>query len=59
MPTTIFPVPLHGRIHAAFVLDYRTDKWATLCGKPIEDAGAVVHKVTEVTCAKCAESLSR
>jgi hypothetical protein len=58
MPTTIFPAHLHGRVHAAVVLDYKTDKWSTLCGKPIKDPATVVHKVTEVTCAKCSESLS-
>lgn len=59
MPTTIFPVPLHGRVHAAFVMDYKTDKWGTMCGRNVPDPEAVVHKVTEVTCPKCAESLSR
>lgn len=57
MTTTIFPVTLSGKVHAAFVMDYRTDKWATMCGKQVPDPAAVIHKVTEVTCRKCAESL--
>lgn len=58
MPTTIFPVHLHGRVHAAFVMDYRTDKWATMCGRQVPDPTAVEHKVTEVTCTKCSQALS-
>lgn len=58
--TTIFPVTLKdNKIHAAFVMDYRTDNWATMCGKDVPDPTAVVHKVTEVTCRKCADNLRR
>jgi hypothetical protein len=59
MPTTIFPVNLNGKIHAAFVMDYRTDKWATMCGKQVPDPTAVEHRVTEVTCRKCSANLER
>lgn len=59
-PTTIFPVTLKDqKVHAAFVMDYRTDQWATMCGKSVPDPTAVDHRVTEVTCTKCAASLTR
>lgn len=59
MKTTIFPVTLKGsdKVHAAFILDYRTDKWATMCGRTVPDPTAVEHRVTEVTCQKCEDSL--
>jgi hypothetical protein len=44
METTIFPVTLNGKVHAAFVLDYRTDEWATQCGKSVPDPTAVEHR---------------
>lgn len=58
MPTTIFPVELNDKIHAAFVMDYKTDKWATMCGRSVPDPTAVIHKVTEVTCRRCAAALT-
>lgn len=57
MPTTIFPVKIKGVVHAAFVLDYRTDKWATMCGKQVAVPSDVEHRVAEVECKKCAASL--
>lgn len=58
MNTTIFPVPIAGTIHAAFVADYRTDSWFTMCGKDVADAAAVQHKAgTEVTCRECDRAL--
>lgn len=60
MITTIFPVDLKdGKVHAAFVLDYRTDKWLTQCGRGVPDPTAVEHRVAEVTCKKCIDNLSR
>jgi len=59
MATTIFPVTLSGKVHAAFVLDYQTDKWATMCGRQVPDPTAVEHRVAEVTCRKCSENLTR
>lgn len=56
-PTTIFPVPIKGTVHAAFVLDYRTDRWATMCGKSIKDPATVKHERRPVQCPKCAEAL--
>lgn len=57
-PTTIFPAPIKGTIHAAFVLDYRTDRWATMCGKSIKDPSTVKHERRPVQCPKCAEALT-
>jgi hypothetical protein len=52
--TTIFPVTSsNGKVHAAYVLDYKTDKFSTMCGKAIRDSAAVEHRVTEVTCNAC------
>ena len=58
MNTTIFPVPIAGTIHAAFVMDYRKDEWATMCGKAVTDPKMVQHTAgTEVTCRKCSDNL--
>jgi hypothetical protein len=56
-PTTLFPAPLKGTVHAAFVLDYRTDKWATMCGKQIKDPSIIKHEHRPVQCPKCAEAV--
>ncbi|UDL16701.1 hypothetical protein SEA_ATUIN_8 [Arthrobacter phage Atuin] len=55
--TTIFPVEISGKIHAAFVMDYRTDKFATMCGKQVKNSADVLHKVTVVTCNRCADAV--
>lgn len=57
-PTTIFPALIKGRIHAGFVLDYRTDRWATMCGKMIKDPSTVEHRRMPVQCHQCAEALT-
>lgn len=56
-PSTIFPAPIKGIIHAAFVLDYRTDRWATMCGKQVKDPSTVEHRRMPVQCRPCAEAL--
>lgn len=55
--TTIFPVEISGKIHAAFVMDYKTDKFATMCGRQVKNSADVLHKVTVVTCARCADAV--
>lgn len=57
--TTIFPVRIGGVIHAAFVLDESTDKWATQCGKSVRDGSKVQHAVTVVECQACADNIHR
>lgn len=58
MNTTIFPVTIRGKIHAAFIFDYRTDKWYTMCGDPVPDPAEVQHRAgTEVTCKDCDRAL--
>lgn len=59
MNTTIFPATIAGKIHAAFVMDYRTDEWATMCGRQVTDPDTVQHRAgTEVTCRKCSDALA-
>lgn len=55
--TTIFPVEIGGKIHAAYVMDYRTDKFATMCGKQVQDPSTVEHRVAQVTCRPCTRNM--
>lgn len=57
-PTTIFPVPLKDTVHAGFVLDYRTDKWATMCGRQVKDPSIIEHRRAPVQCRRCAEAVA-
>ena len=58
MNKTIFPITLRGQIHAAFIADYRTDTWYTMCGNTISDPATVEHRAdTEVTCDGCDRAL--
>jgi hypothetical protein len=57
--TTIFPVLLDGKVHAAFVMDHWTDSWATQCGKQVPDGSAVEHKIQTVECRGCAQNIER
>ncbi len=57
--TTIFPVIMGNKVHAAFVMDAWTDSWATHCGKRVPDPERVVHKVQTVECVGCADNIRR
>jgi hypothetical protein len=54
-----FTVEQTGKLHAAFIVDYRTDEWFTHCGKKVQDPSAVVHKMTAVECPRCKANLGR
>jgi hypothetical protein len=57
--TTIFPVLLGGKIHAAFVIDQFTDSWATQCGKDVPDGSTVEHRIEVVNCRGCVKNIER